>query len=66
LLNTTPTLTIEILDVGNNKFSLDIYKPLDGDRQVVGKINEKEGVIFELEQVLPILRSRGYFLIKSP
>ena len=66
VLQTRPALTIEILDLGDNKFSLDLYEPINGDDQVAGKMNGNEGVLFDRQQVLPLLQGREYFLIKHP
>ena len=66
VLQTRPEIIIEILDLGDNKFNLDLYAPIKGDGQVVGKLNGTEGVLFDRQQVLPLQIGRDYFLIKSP
>lgn len=66
VLQTRPEVTIEILDLGDNKFSLELYEPIKGDGQVAGKLNGAEGVLFDRQQVLPLQRGRDYFLIKRP
>lgn len=66
LLQTRPDIIIEILDLGDNKFSLDLFDPIQGDEQVVGKLNGAEGVLFDRQQVLPLYRGRDYYLIKRP
>ena len=66
MLQTTPELTIEISDLGDNKFTLDIYHPLEGDELVAGKLNGSEGVVFDIRQVASILRARQYFMASRP
>lgn len=66
LLLTQPELTIEVLDLGRNKLSLDLYTEQSKDGEVVGRLNGLEGVIFDPEQVLPLKRDRDYFLLKHP
>ncbi|HEY5691391.1 MAG TPA: DUF4340 domain-containing protein [Cyclobacteriaceae bacterium] len=66
ILQAKPDVIIEILDLGDNKFSLNLYRPIKGDEQVVGKLNGTEGVLFDRQQVLPLQRGQDYFLIKSP
>lgn len=66
LLQTKPDVIIEILDLGDNTFSLELYEPIGGDGQVVGKLNGTEGVLFDRQQVLPLQSGRDYFQIKRP
>ncbi len=66
LLLTQPELTIEVLDLGSNKLSLELYTEQSNDGEVVGRLNGLEGVIFDPGQVLPLKRDRDYFLLKLP
>lgn len=66
ILNTSPLITIEVFDLGDNIFRLDVYPPLVNDSYVLGRLNGFDPIIFDRNQVLPILKSRDYFMKKSP
>ncbi len=62
LLQTQPYVTIEVFDLGDNVYKLGLYRPLDGDTNVLGQMGSEDAVLFDNEQVLPILKSKDYFV----
>ena len=63
---TSPLVTIEVFDLGDNKHLLDLFAPIKEDPNVVGKLDDLDLVIFNRQQIFPVLKSRDYFMKKSP
>ncbi|MFZ1809455.1 MAG: DUF4340 domain-containing protein [Cyclobacteriaceae bacterium] len=61
LMQTTPIATISVYDLGDNAMTLDLYAPLEGDQDALGRLNGTDQVLFGREQVIPILKTRDYF-----
>lgn len=61
LIQTLPIATISVYDLGDNVMTLDLYPPLDGDPDALGRLNGIDPVLFGREQVIPILKTRDYF-----
>jgi hypothetical protein len=65
LVKTRPAFRIEIKDIADKTYSLDIFTPLKNDPSVLGKIEENQPVIFNPNNILPIARKRNYFIQKA-
>lgn len=63
---TSPLVSIEVFDLGDNEHRLDLFAPLKEDPNVVGKLDDLDVVIFDRQQIFPVLKSRDYFVKKSP
>lgn len=61
LLQTTPIATISVYDLGDNALTLDLYPPIEGDPDALGRMNGTDPVLFGRAQVIPILKTRDYF-----
>lgn len=61
LIQTPPIATISVYDLGDNALVLDLYPPIDGDPDALGRLNGTDPVLFSREQVIPILKTREYF-----
>lgn len=61
LLQTTPIATISVYDLGDNALTLDLYPPVEGDPDALGRMNGTDPVLFGRAQVMPILKTRDYF-----
>lgn len=61
LIQTAPIATIRVYDLGDNALILDLYPPLEGDTDALGRLNGADPVLFTREQVIPILKARDYF-----
>lgn len=62
LLGTVPDLIIEVYDLGSNKFQLDLFRPLPDDPNALGKLGDEDIVLFDRSQVMPIMKTKDYFL----
>ncbi len=62
LQGTDLSISIEVYDLGGNQFRLDLFRQSPDDSDVLGKMNEKELVRFDRSQVVPILKTKDYFL----
>lgn len=61
LLRTEPEVTIRVFDLGENVHQLELYRPMEGEGEVLGRKDATDVVLFDLEQVLPVLKKREYF-----
>ncbi|MEQ8363711.1 MAG: DUF4340 domain-containing protein [Cyclobacteriaceae bacterium] len=61
LMQTSPIATISVYDLGDNALILDLYPPIEGDPDALGRLNGTDPILFSREQVIPILKTRDYF-----
>lgn len=61
LAQTQPLVTIKAFDLGNNPYSLQLYRPLQGKEEVFGKMDEGDQVLFGLDRIQPVLKTKDYF-----
>lgn len=66
LLQSPAWMTIQVFDLGDNVYQLDLIKPSEGDMDVRGKIGESDAVLFSREQVFPVLKTKDYLLRQRP
>jgi len=64
LLKTNASFRIEVSDISEKTYSLDLFAPLKNDRYVVGRIDEGQTVLFNPNTILPIARKKGFFVLK--
>ncbi len=64
LLNTNASFRIEVRDIADKTYSLELFAPLKNDPKVVGRLDENQPVIFSRNNILPIARKRGFFVLR--
>ena len=64
LLKTKPSFRIEVKDISDKTYSLDLFVPLRNDPNVLGKLDENQPALFNRNNILPIARKRGFFVLK--
>lgn len=64
LLATPAVATITARDVGGKAYTLELYAPLPGQAEAVGRIGGRGVALFSLPKVRELLRPRGYFISK--
>lgn len=62
LIKTEASFRIEVRDIAEKTYSLDIFPPLKNDPQVLGRLDENQSVLFNRNNILPIARKRNYFI----
>ena len=66
VVKTKPAFRIEVKDIADKTYSLDLFVPLKNDPNVLGKMDGSQPVIFNPNNILPIARKRNYFIQKPP
>lgn len=61
LVSTPPAAHIEINDIANRSFSLDLFAPGKTDREVYGRLGDGQIVSLEKNQIAEIVRKKDYF-----
>lgn len=64
LLKATASFRIEVSDISEKTYSLDLFAPLKNDPNVVGRLDENQAVLFNRNNILPIARKRGFFVLR--
>ncbi len=64
LVNTSPSLRVEIKDIADKVYSLALYPRLRNDPFVLGKTGENDLLLFNRNSILPIARKRNYFIAR--
>jgi hypothetical protein len=64
LLKTEPSFRIEVKDIADQVYSLDIFSPEKDDPTVVGKLEEDQLVVFGRNNILPIAKKRNFFIAR--
>jgi len=59
-------VTIDVFDLGNNIYKLELFAPLSNELNVMGKLGSGDEVLFDQRQVSPILKTRDYFRDPNP
>jgi hypothetical protein len=65
LINTQPSVVIEVKDVGDRSHKLSIFNPLTHDLRIVGQLAENEFVVFQRQRIFPLVRGRDFFKQKQ-
>lgn len=58
-------VSIEIKDIGNRAYLLELFKPGDGDREIYGRMTGGQVVAFDRESIPSVIRRRTYFVPKD-
>jgi len=61
LLATTPYYSIEVSDIANRSYRLDLYPPIKQDPAVLGKLQDGQAVLLSREDLIRLDRKRSYF-----
>jgi hypothetical protein len=64
LLKTAPFFRIEVSDISEKTYSLDLFAPLKNDPRAVGRLDGNQAVLFSRNDILPIARKRGFFILR--
>ncbi len=65
LLTKTPLARVEIKDIADRTYSLELFLPEDADRVVYGRTSDGQIVAFEREEISSIVRRRTYFVSQN-
>ncbi len=65
LVTTAPAVRIEIKDITNHTYSLELFAPRRKDAEIYGRLADGEIVAFEKKIIAEIVRRRDYFLVKE-
>jgi hypothetical protein len=61
LLNTIPYYTIEVTDIANRIYTLDLYPPKKQDDTILGKMGDGQAVLISREDFLRLDRRKSHF-----
>lgn len=62
LMNTGSVASLEIRDIADRTFGLELFAPRKNDQEVYGRTSDGQVVTFEREDVMAIVRRRSYFI----
>ena len=62
---TIPELTIEVFDLGDNVFSLEVFSAISEEAQILGKTGTGDMILLSRSQVQSLMRPREYFIKKA-
>ncbi len=61
ILKTAPAFVVEVKDIANRTYLLEVYPPQAGQQDVLGRIGGSEVAVFERNTIIPLARRRNYF-----
>jgi hypothetical protein len=61
LAKTPPVTTLEIKDIANRSYQLNLFRPLAGETLILGTSREHGLVLFDRRKVFRVTKRRGYF-----
>ena len=64
LLTTNASLWIEVTDIADKTYSLELFAPIKNDPNILGRLDEEHAVIFNRNNILPIAKKRGFFVFR--
>ena len=64
LLKTNASFRIEVRDIADKTYSLDVFVPVKNDPNLLGRLDGNQSVIFNRNNILPIARKRDFFVIR--
>ena len=65
LVTTAPAVRIEIKDIANRTYSLELFAPRRKDDEIYGRLADGEIVAFEKKIIAEIVRRRDYFVFQE-
>lgn len=64
LLQKKPSFIIEVKDIADRTYSLELFPPQPGNPDIVGRVQRSEVAVFERNTIIPLAKKRNYFLQK--
>ena len=64
LLKTNASFRIEVKDIADKTYSLELFAPIKKDPNILGRLDEEHAVIFNRNNILPIAKKRGFFVFR--
>jgi hypothetical protein len=64
LLKTNASFRIEVRDIADKTYSLELFAPIKNDPDILGRLDEEHPVIFNRNNILPIARKKGFFILR--
>ena len=61
ILKTAPAFVVEVKDIANRTYLLEVYPPQAGQEDVLGRIGGSEVAVFERSTIISLARRRNYF-----
>lgn len=61
LLKTKPSFRIEVKDISDKTYSIDLFVPLRNDPNVLGRLDENQPALFNRNNILPIAIKKSFF-----
>ena len=61
LAQTKPANTIEVMDIANRTYRLELFPSLPGETVVLGKAHEGDLVLFDRKKLFRVVKKRSYF-----
>ncbi|MEY4931234.1 MAG: hypothetical protein RI909_1958, partial [Bacteroidota bacterium] len=61
ILRTKPYYSIEVTDIANRRYHLDLYQPLKQDPAVLGKLGDGQALLISREDLLRLDRKKSHF-----
>jgi hypothetical protein len=61
LLQTTPYVVITVRDVGSHEYRLELFPPMKGTAEILGRINGQQAAWFSLPKARELTRPRSFF-----
>lgn len=65
LITTVPQASVQVRDVGNKVHTLEIYSPIPGNQQIIGRVDSADYVMLDIGKVRKILRPKSFFVKKK-
>ncbi|MBK5278106.1 MAG: hypothetical protein JJE09_04500 [Bacteroidia bacterium] len=64
LLKTQPGFRIEVSDISDKTYSLDLFEPVKNDPNVLGKLDDRQPVLFKRNDIPLIAKKKAFFTSK--
>ena len=61
ILATTPYYSIEVSDIANRTYRLDLYPPIKQDPAILGKLGDGQALFISREDLIRLDRKKGHF-----
>jgi hypothetical protein len=61
LLTSSPTMKIVINDIANRSYQLELFRVIPDDPNVLGRVNDKDVMIFDRKKIFRVAKNRTYF-----
>lgn len=61
LLKSSPSMRIVINDIANRNYQLELFQSIPGDPNVLGRVNDRDVMIFDRKKIIRVAKNRTYF-----